>query len=395
MDFNKMQKNQLCTIMKFSKKDVVRAGIALTNDNLINDEESFQKTMDVLTYWRDSHVFPLNNAHQLLNKFVLKVDENAFIAKRLKRFDSIKKKLQRFEQMQLKNMQDIGGIRVVVTTLEQVNSIFNTLAQEVYFHNNGQFIKFDNYIEKPKDDGYRSLHMVGKFNTDDHDERKIEFQIRTKLQHSWATSLEIVDIFTGQNLKGNAGFANYQTFFKNISDQFQIMENLKGFKNNDKGTFLKEYLRDAITNRKNINQCLEITEFLDRKIGNNSIEQQLKYYCETAKKINHDLSSGKFANGFVLIQLDTDTQKIDYYFFPKEKHSEASLKYSYYEKEFSKQKHLIVTLLSTDAMGGLKQAYPNYFADSEFFLAHVKYIKMVAELIKIQRKIEKLQSSTI
>ncbi|MBP6113806.1 MAG: hypothetical protein KA474_03605, partial [Acinetobacter sp.] len=247
-----MQKNQLCTIMKFSKKDVVRAGIALTNDNLINDEESFQKTMDVLTYWRDSHVFPLNNAHQLLNKFVLKVDENAFIAKRLKRFDSIKKKLQRFEQMQLKNMQDIGGIRVVVTTLEQVNSIFNTLAQEVYFHNNGQFIKFDNYIEKPKDDGYRSLHMVGKFNTDDHDERKIEFQIRTKLQHSWATSLEIVDIFTGQNLKGNAGFANYQTFFKNISDQFQIMENLKGFKNNDKGTFLKEYLRDAITNRKNI-----------------------------------------------------------------------------------------------------------------------------------------------
>ena len=395
MDFNKMQKNKLCTIMKFSKKDVVRAGIALTNDNLINDEESFQKTMDVLTYWRDSHVFPLNNAHQLLNKFVLKVDENAFIAKRLKRFDSIKKKLQRFEQMQLKNMQDIGGIRVVVTTLEQVNSIFNTLAQEVYFHNNGQFIKFDNYIEKPKDDGYRSLHMVGKFNTDDHDERKIEFQIRTKLQHSWATSLEIVDIFTGQNLKGNAGFANYQTFFKNISDQFQIMENLKGFKNNDKGTFLKEYLRDAITNRKNINQCLEITEFLDRKIGNNSIEQQLKYYCETAKKINHDLSSGKFANGFVLIQLDTDTQKIDYDFFPKEKHSEASLKYSYYEKEFSKQKHLIVTLLSTDAMGGLKQAYPNYFADSEFFLAHVKYIKMVAELIKIQRKIEKLQSSTI
>ncbi|MBP6114016.1 MAG: hypothetical protein KA474_04700, partial [Acinetobacter sp.] len=184
-------------------------------------------------------------------------------------------------------------------------------------------------------------------------------------------------------------------FFKNISDQFQIMENLKGFKNNDKGTFLKEYLRDAITNRKNINQCLEITEFLDRKIGNNSIEQQLKYYCETAKKINHDLSSGKFANGFVLIQLDTDTQKIDYDFFPKEKHSEASLKYSYYEKEFSKQKHLIVTLLSTDAMGGLKQAYPNYFADSEFFLAHVKYIKMVAELIKIQRKIEKLQSSTI
>ncbi len=387
-----MSKNQLCTIMTFSKKDVIRAGVSLASDELVHDDDSFQKTMDILTYWRDSHIQSLNNAHKLLNTFIHKVDKNVFVAKRLKRFDSIKKKLQRFEQMQLKNMQDIGGIRVVATTLEHVDSIFKILAQESCFYNNGQFIKFDNYIDQPKDDGYRCLHIVGRFNNNDGDERKIEFQLRTKLQHSWATSLEIVDIFTGQNLKGNSGFLNYQTFFKSVSEQFQVMENLQGFKDDDKEAFLKQYLNSVVSSPAVIKQCYMITEFLNRKIGTNSIENQLKYYCETAKKINIDLSSGAYSDGYVLIQLDTSTQKISYEFFPKAIHSEASLKYIYYEKLFSKEEKLIVTLLSTDAVGGLKQAYPNYFADSEFFLAHIQYIKMAVLIIDIQKKLERVQS---
>ncbi|MDY6460349.1 hypothetical protein SKM50_11365, partial [Acinetobacter faecalis] len=61
-----MSKNQLCTIMTFSKKDVIRAGVSLASDELVHDDDSFQKTMDILTYWRDSHIQSLNNAHKLL-----------------------------------------------------------------------------------------------------------------------------------------------------------------------------------------------------------------------------------------------------------------------------------------------------------------------------------------
>ncbi len=55
--------------------------------------------MQILTYWRDNHIQPLNEAHNLLNRFIYRIDKKAFIAKRLKRFESIKKKLKRFDGM--------------------------------------------------------------------------------------------------------------------------------------------------------------------------------------------------------------------------------------------------------------------------------------------------------
>lgn len=47
---------------KFSNNDVVRAGISLTNENLADDEISFTKTMEVLTFWRNSHIPPPNKS---------------------------------------------------------------------------------------------------------------------------------------------------------------------------------------------------------------------------------------------------------------------------------------------------------------------------------------------
>ncbi|MDC4581465.1 hypothetical protein OHV57_17470, partial [Acinetobacter baumannii] len=144
MNSNKITKNQNFTLMTFSKKDVIRAGEALNNEQLLDDAQLLEKTMNVLTYWRDSHVIPLNMAENLLNRFIYRIDKKAFIAKRLKRFESIKRKLKRFDGMQLKNMQDIGGIRVVVENLKQVNSIYKVLANEHCFYNDGKFIKMDN-----------------------------------------------------------------------------------------------------------------------------------------------------------------------------------------------------------------------------------------------------------
>ena len=393
MNSNKMRKNQIPLFMNFSKKEVVRAGEALINDNLPNDEQPFQHTMEVLTYWRNSHIAPLNEAHLLLNRFVHRIDKTAFVAKRLKRFDSIKKKLQRFNQMQLKNMQDIGGIRVVVSNLEQVNSIYQILINEHCFYNNDKFIKMDNYIDNPKEDGYRCLHIVGKFNNELNEERKIEFQIRTKLQHSWATALEIVDIFTGQNLKGNLGFLTYQNFFKDVSDQFQIMENLKGFQNNDRGVFLKEYLGKVLTDYTLTRQCIDIKKILDMTMGLMSFEQQLKNYCKAAEKINKELMYKNYKDGFVLMRLNVQSHKIEEEFFNRSEHALASLRYSQYEQLLSKDEKWIITLLSTDAVGGLKEAYPNYFADSEIFLNYISYIKMAAELSKLEIKSKKTSLS--
>ena len=190
--------------MKFSKKDVIRAGKNLIDDNLVNDQEKFNSTMDVLTYWRDSHLVPLEKSNQLLNRYVHNIDKNAFIAKRIKRLDSIKRKLKRFDKMELKNMQDIGGIRLVLSSQKQLDTMLKILTNEMCFYkNNNELIKLDNYIKHPKFDGYRSIHIVGVFQNNDKDDRKIEFQLRTRLQHSWATTLEIIENYKLAAIRGN------------------------------------------------------------------------------------------------------------------------------------------------------------------------------------------------
>ena len=127
-------------------------------------------------------------------------------------------------------MQDIGGIRLVLSSQKQLDTMLKILTNEMCFYkNNNELIKLDNYIKHPKFDGYRSIHIVGVFQNNDKDDRKIEFQLRTRLQHSWATTLEIIDIFTQQNLKSDSGYQQYKIFFKNVSDLFQLIESFKSF----------------------------------------------------------------------------------------------------------------------------------------------------------------------
>lgn len=264
--------------MQFSKKDVSRAGKNLIDDNLLNNTEAFNQTMTILTYWRDSHLVPLNKANKLLNKYIHHIDKTAFIAKRIKRFDSIKRKLNRFEKMELKNMQDIGGIRLVLSNQKQLNSILKILTNELCFYKDDKLIKFDNYIQSPKFDGYRSIHLVGVFENEDHDERKIEFQLRTRLQHSWATTLEIIDIFTQQNLKSDNGLKVYKDFFKNVSDLFQLIESFKSFQKGNIQELQKELLTHFEKNDLIFQKGYEIGSFLGKEVSNTNMKEQLQLY---------------------------------------------------------------------------------------------------------------------
>ena len=230
-------------IKNYSGKQVIKAGDMLIDPNITEDK--FEEALDILSYWRFSHEKPLAYALNLLQSISLKIDKSAIFAKRLKRFISIKNKLLRFETMNLKNMQDIGGCRAVVANSKKLTQIVRALKSRGEFKNVKGEIRYKDYVKNPKEDGYRSYHLVGYFKNHI-GVKNIEIQIRTRLQHDWATALEIVDLFTNQSLKSNQGRESWKEFFKNVSEQFALMESIHLF-NLDKANKTEEYL--AIVNK--------------------------------------------------------------------------------------------------------------------------------------------------
>lgn len=143
----------------FSRNQVNRAGEILVGrgeftvrDHLWADE--------VLANWRACHGYPINTFQATL-RFKLK---NGFgesiVAQRLKRAPSIVLKLQRFPDMQLARMQDIGGLRAVLSSVRRVRLLERNYRESSFEHT---LANSKNYIDEPKDDGYRGVHLIWVF----------------------------------------------------------------------------------------------------------------------------------------------------------------------------------------------------------------------------------------
>jgi len=48
--------------------------------------------------------------------------------------------------------------------------------------------------------------------------------------------------------------------------------------------------------------------------------------------------------------------------------------YTEAEKQSAGKEYIVVALVSTVALGGIKEAYPNYFADSTEFLKYLLFV---------------------
>jgi hypothetical protein len=125
-------------------------------------------------------------------------------AARLKRMQAIRKKLKRIN-LHLNQIQDLGGCRAILDSMTDVR----TLVQAVRDRSRHNLRPEKDYIAAPKADGYRSHHLIvcfcGKGPAAVHNDRRIEIQVRTRLQHSWATAVEAVGLFRGEYLKGSQG----------------------------------------------------------------------------------------------------------------------------------------------------------------------------------------------
>lgn len=112
------------------------------------------------------------------------------IQMRIKSPESILEKLTRknlpLNTEGMKELNDIAGVRVVCHYLNDIQYI----AQLLIMHEDIHLVRKANYIEYPKESGYRSLHLVVKvpiYLKDRVENIPVEIQMRTIAMDCWAT----------------------------------------------------------------------------------------------------------------------------------------------------------------------------------------------------------------
>ncbi|MBO5510183.1 MAG: GTP pyrophosphokinase family protein [Oscillospiraceae bacterium] len=126
-------------------------------------------------------------------EFKLEYNRNpiASISTRLKRTESIMDKLERkglpFNYTSIEeHIHDVAGIRVICSYIDDIYLIADALLRQ----DDITLIARKDYIEHPKDNGYRSLHLIVEvpvFLTNHKKPMKVEVQIRTIAMDFWAS----------------------------------------------------------------------------------------------------------------------------------------------------------------------------------------------------------------
>ena len=98
---------------EYSLSKINWAGEVVASEKPTSDD--LLKAREIINNWRAAHNYPLNTFNVTLRVRVEKIDSRAIVAQRLKRFPTIIEKLQRFPTMRLSRMQDLGGLRAIVT----------------------------------------------------------------------------------------------------------------------------------------------------------------------------------------------------------------------------------------------------------------------------------------
>lgn len=170
-------------------------------------EDQHQDALRVLIEHRAAHRAPLTKATMGLRSVVRTAECEVEVSQRMKRIPTILGKLVREPTMQLSSMQDIGGCRAVLNSIDEVRRVQQRLAK------NRPPLRVSDYITEPRPSGYRGVHVVIEY-----DGRPVEVQLRTQVMHEWAITVERVGGRLGEDLKSGVGPAPVLSLMEEISE---------------------------------------------------------------------------------------------------------------------------------------------------------------------------------
>ncbi len=339
---------------KFSKQHINKAGEILASEN--SNQNDLTWAYDVVSNWRACHGYPINTFQATLRQRLKGIDSTAIVAQRLKRTPSIIKKLQRFQSMHLARMQDIGGLRAIVKNLSSLNKLQKKYKAKKFQH---ELISEKNYVLSPKPDGYRSIHLVFRYKNDqasDYNGLQLELQLRTKLQHAWATAVETMGTFLGQALKSNQGDQNWLKFFEITGSAFAHLEN---------STLVPGY--QSLSRQETFKQVATEENTLH-------VLNKLRGFTLAVDAVTNEKGAGKYH----LVILNSENKSVTIKPYPQTKLDDAVKDYTDIEAKAKSGELIEAVLVSAGPIDLLRKAYPNYFLDTQDFINEVE--KIIAEV---------------
>lgn len=329
-----------------SKEAVRKAGRAFVDPSTSATDRELARA--VINNWRSAHGFPLNSVQVVLRNKVRSLSAgDPVVAQRTKRLPSIVRKLERFDKMELSRMHDIGGCRAV---LEDISEVRTLEASYISGKSRSRNIigRHDDYILHPKPDGYRGVHVVINYQGQGSQKAwsglRVEVQLRTKMQHAWATALETVDTFTRQALKSNAGDPEWMRFFALMGAEVAHRE----------GEPLVPGTPSQTGKRR-----AEI-----RKLAKElRVVERLAAYGNTVRVLEDQVI--RKDDRHFLLDLDVGEGLLSVRTYPNAAAAEEA--YGALEGEASDADRDVV-LVAVSSMAALRRAYPNYFLDTSVFL---------------------------
>lgn len=330
-----------------SKNKVKKAGEVLANSKTIS-EPGCSEALLVVNQWREAHQELIAAVPAELKEIAFKVDPEAVVVGRIKRIDTIVGKLRRPGlNMKLNEMCDIAGCRVIVDDIRSARRISDEIGRAFS-------VKPDtgvkDYIVKPKPNGYRSTHIISRHDAPESGFTNLfcETQVRTRLQHAWATALETYDVISRGSLKFGGGSDEEKRLFALISNAFAMKEGAALVPG------LPSLLKDVQEEVVRLNGALFAIEKLRACSGSVTMVSQEGYFSGDA---------------FCLLAIDYELQKTDLFVYDTKDEVEANQMYA--KREKAKRGLQDVLLVRVSSLQALEKAYPNYSTDIKFFLGRV------------------------
>lgn len=330
-----------------SRKAIARAGRLLLAKEATPEE--IDRAQQLVNQWRSCHAYPINTFQSTLKSKLRNYGGNSLSAQRLKRMPTIINKLERIPTMQVITMQDIGGVRAVMSSLVDVYKLADEYREATRFKH--KLVKQKDYIQEPSDDdGYRSIHLIYRYTNElapEYNGLLIELQIRTKLQHIWATAVETMGTLLGQALKSSQGDDEWLHFFRIVSHLFALKE----------GT-------PAVPCYSHLSRAEVIDEItrIQQKLG---VFQKMRALTTATRVINSDEKTWAYH----LIVLNSAARSVEVTSYGRTELARATADYENSERQASEGSPIEPVLVSAGPLQSIRSAYPNYFLDTREFLS--------------------------